>query len=108
MARREPEHRAGVDAAAQVAADGDVGAQPDADGFVERATERLDVLVVRSVGNGGRVVEVPVADHADLPAPHEEVVARRYLLYAGEERTILNRGHQTVRLVERLRVPAGR
>ena len=59
----EAEHGAGVDAAAQIAANRHVGAEPNAHGVVEHCTKALDVFGVAqylAVVTCDRVLDVPV------------------------------------------------
>ncbi len=55
----------------------------------------------------GRVVPVPVRNHADLLAVGQEVAGRRELVDAGEQRTVGRVRHE-VHVVERLAIPAQR
>ena len=91
VARREAEHGARIDAAAQIAGDRHVRAQPQPDRLVERVLEPLDPLApvaVRVRRVGGRVVPVPVRHDADLLAVGQQIARRRELIDALEERAI--------------------
>ena len=95
VARREAQHGAGVDAAAQVAADRHVGAQPQAHRLVERVPERLGVLGVgtrrpRCVGRADSR-SPSSGTSCTSPARGEQVVAGRHLVDAVEERAVLLR-----------------
>ena len=108
--RRQAQHGAGVDPAAEVAADRHVGPEAQPDRLVQRVPEPLGVLGVgadRPVVVGRRVVEVPVADQPDLPAGGEQVVAGRHLGDAVEEGAVLGGHQEVVGLEERGAVPAG-
>ena len=110
--RGQTQHGAGVEPAAEVAADRHVGAKAEPDRLVQGVAEPLGVLGVGAdlpgvIGH--RVIEVPVADQPDLPAGGEQVVAGRHRVDALEECAV-RRGRcpeEVVGLKERGAVPAG-
>ena len=85
---READHRAGVQPAAEVAADRDIGPQTQTDGLVQDIPEALGILGIVDGARalvGARVVEVPVPMHVGAAARRQQVVAGQYLEDAVEE-----------------------
>ena len=111
QARREAEHGARIDAAAQIAGDRHVGAQPQPDRFLERVLEPLDPLARRrrptAVSSARGIVPVPVRDDANLLAVGQQVARRRELVDAREQRAIGRMRHE-MHVVERVAIPAQR
>ena len=63
MSRRQPENRTGVEPAAEVAADRNVGAQANAHGLLQREAELLRPFCIGALRHGdvgARIVKVPV------------------------------------------------
>ena len=93
MARGEAEHGAGIEAAAEIAADRHIGAQPEANRLFQRVPKlgrhsrhrSADGRVALRAG----IIEVPVAGELDVPFGGEQIVARRHLEDAVEERAHL-------------------
>ena len=107
---RQTQHSTGVDPAAEITADWHVGPKPQSDCFIEDVTEPLGILGVganRPVIVGRRVVEIPVADQADVPAGGEQEVPGRHLVNAIKESEILVGHKEVVGLEERGAIPAG-
>jgi hypothetical protein len=107
---RKAEHRAGIETAAQIAADRNIGPEAQADRLLERVPELGRVIGVgalrpRRIGLG--IVEIPIAHHLDVPIAGDEVMARRHL-----EHAVIKGAHRMpARLemvVERLGIPARR
>ena len=82
MFRREAEDGAGVEAAAEIAADGDIGAKTKPHGFLEDVAKFGGVVgigALRRGGGGAGVVEVPVLVDLNVLVRGEEEVTGRDL-----------------------------
>jgi hypothetical protein len=104
----DPENRARVQAAADVAAHGNVGAQPQPDRLAQLVAHDLDVLGLRARGRrrlDRRILQIPVAHDLHVIAAGEQIVAGRHLVDAVEQRTVAVHDRVQV-LVDALVIPA--
>lgn len=111
MPRRQSQHGARVEPAAEVAADGHIGAEPEVNRLIERPPELFDMLGIRPPRSGPVsrwIVEIPVADQPDLTGRGDQVVPRRDLVHALEERAVLRRRMMVDGAEDAVAVPAGR
>ena len=104
----EAEDGAGVEASAEIATDGNIGAQTDADGFFEDVAELGGVVGVGALRGGvigGRVIKIPIAEELDVLLGGDQVVAGRDLVDS-----IIKRAHLMTaefdRVVDGFGVPA--
>ena len=92
MSRRQAEDRTGVEAAAQITADRNVGAQADANRLLQCETELgrpVGIGTPRCGMVGARIVKIPILVHLHVLLAGDQVVAGRNLENPIEERAHL-------------------
>ena len=110
MACRKAEDRTGIKAAAQIAADRDIGPEPQANRLFQRPAKlcrivRVGALLLSIVLL--RIIEIPIARHLDMPVSGDEIVPGRHLEHAVEQGAHLMAA-KFDRMIEGLGVPSRR
>ena len=111
MRLRQPEHRAGIDAATQVGSDLDIGHQTLGHRIIQHRPEpRNHIGVASTIGRQRslrRIVDVPVAPDVDVSVARHEHAPGRHRVDVGEQRAV-GRADAVTLGEERVTIPACR
>src|SRR5665213_202118 len=90
MFRGETEGGAGIQAAAEVTAHGNIGAQAEANGFLQHVPEFRNVVGIGALRRrpvGFWIIEIPISMELDVLFSCEQEVSGRYLTNSVKQRT---------------------